>query len=522
LFNAYCRVLKELSPKVFVFENVYGLPSANGGGPWKEIIAAFSQLGYRLSAEVLDAADYGVPQHRERLIMVGYKVGDFTFPQPTHGPDSDGEVPLVAVEEAIDDLQSPTEPYHNNLGGLYGHLLPLVPEGLNYSYFTAEMSHPEPLFAWRSKFHDLLYKVRRNEPCRTIKAQPGKFTGPFHWKNRHFTVPELKRLQSFPDTYKLVGSFGVVMHQIGNSVPPRLAEVIAISVREQLLDPVRKLTYKVRAKGFRSTFRNRQRARSRQFADVARTAIQEQYGSGRPELQMKLTAAERRRTVYHLNPDSLFDRSHLVNAALPNALLPLYRVEVTEAGSHVDIKFDRIEPNVSGKATVHIEGLRKYMPEFDSVHLEGNIDSVEDVFHAWAAIEDCLVKRSRFYSLIDIYGHYANRGDTVRVTSNWEIAEKKPVVAVLNYFGDSLRCGDFIDRDALAEGAGIQGPKLDAVIASLRAVRFDVRSSRTHPIIGDGRILCTYPFPLLSPRALVESRVRLAIEEQESGLSIAS
>ena len=62
--------------------------------------------------------------------------------------------------------------------------------------------------------------TQRRLALSTIKARPGKFTGPFHWKNRHFTVPELKRLQSFPDDYEIVGTFDRVVEQIGNSVPP--------------------------------------------------------------------------------------------------------------------------------------------------------------------------------------------------------------------------------------------------------------------------------------------------------------
>jgi len=240
LFEAYCKVLKTIHPKVFVFENVYGLPGANGGKPWREICAAFADLGYMLSAEVLDAADYGVPQHRERLFIVGvlHGLNTFRFPSPTHGPDSEDQRPLTSVLNAIGDMQSDDEPFHE-LDGLYGHLLSKVPEGLNYSFFTQEMGYPRPHFAWRSKFHDFLYKVDRNNPARTIKAQPGKFTGPFHWKNRHFTIAELKRLQTFPDEYQLIGTFGTVMEQIGNSVPPLLAKVLATSVKEQVLRQTR-------------------------------------------------------------------------------------------------------------------------------------------------------------------------------------------------------------------------------------------------------------------------------------------
>jgi len=145
LFESYCHILEVLKPQVFVFENVYGLPGANDGGPWREICQAFSALGYSLTAEVVDSADYGVPQHRERLIIVGYKKAgrDFIFPEPTNGPDSSSGRPLVTVSEAVADLQDPDEPNHE-FDGLYGHLLPLVPEGLNYSFFTREMGYPKP------------------------------------------------------------------------------------------------------------------------------------------------------------------------------------------------------------------------------------------------------------------------------------------------------------------------------------------------------------------------------------------
>ena len=233
LFKSYCSVLSILRPKVFVFENVYGLPGANGGRAWREILEAFSSIGYQLHAQVIDSADYGVPQHRERLFLVGHCEGRFTFPLPTHGPDSPSGRPLVTVRDAIADLQPPEERAHSGPGGLYGHLLPLVPEGLNYAFFTREMGHPEPVFAWRSKFHDFLYKVDPDCPCRTLKARPGKFTGPFHWKNRHFTRDELKRLQSFPDDYEIVGSDNKVLEQIGNSVPPELAQILATGVSQE-------------------------------------------------------------------------------------------------------------------------------------------------------------------------------------------------------------------------------------------------------------------------------------------------
>ena len=508
LFQAYCRILRELTPEVFVFENVYGLPGANGGGPWRDIIKAFTNLGYQIQAEVVDAADYGVPQHRERLVMVGSRSGEFVFARPTHGPDSDGGHPLVSVETAIADLQDPAEPFHGSLGGMYGDLLPLVPEGLNYAFFTAEMGHPEPVFAWRSKFHDLLYKACRDEPCRTIKAQPGKFTGPFHWKNRHFTVAELKRLQTFPENYELVGGYGKVLEQIGNSVPPKLAQAVALSVKEQLLERTPKLALALRPFGFSSTFRQRQRERSKTFGKIARAAIAEQFGA-RPITTVKITPDSSEQ--YILNPRTLFDRRRHINVELRSLdrTGPVFDVAVAVSASHIDIKFNARD-DAKGRVEIEISGLRKYLPGFETLSLAGRIARAEDAFHAWGAIEDSLVLRSRFFTLIDIYGHYANRGDTVRVVGMFDLDCKSTLTRALNLFSSSANCGDFVNEAFLRKALGTERSETASVVDAMREIRFDLRTSSTHPIIGAGRVLCTYPFPLLSPRALVESRVQLS------------
>ncbi len=513
LFLEYCRILDEIQPEVFVFENVYGLPGANGGQPWAEITAAFAKRGYQLKAEVVDAADYGVPQHRERLILVGHKSGDFVFPLPTHGPDSRGDLPLLSVEAAVADLQSSGEPYHDNLGGMYGHLLPLVPEGLNYSFFTAEMKHPEPVFAWRSKFHDLLYKVDRHAPCRTIKAQPGKFTGPFHWKNRHFTEKELKRLQSFPDEYSLVGTRGKVQEQIGNSVPPRLAFVVAHSVKEQLFERSSSPLFATRPAGFTSTFRQRQRERTKHFSDIASKAIAAQYsGKSRPD-----AASVAGTSTYLMLATGLYERER-VDSVPVGFNGRKYEVRVSESDKHIALEINQLDQSAPEISSVRITGLQKYLPHFDTLELRATVSDIEDIFHCWAVIEEALTSRSRFFTLIDIYGHYANRGDTVDIVSEWHVITSKAVLRVLNHFGSTAHCGVFESAQVICNDTGLDIQAFREAVARLREVRFDIRSSATHPIIKGDAVICTYPFPLLSPRAMVVSKAQPLIGQVPKGL----
>jgi len=438
LYEAYCNILDELDAEVFVFENVYGLPGANGGGPWKEITGAFADHGYDLNAVVIDAADYGVPQHRERLFMVGSRGAHFEFPMPTVGPDSDTGKPLVSVLDAIGDLQSKNERYGKGLGGLYGHLLPEVPEGLNYAFFTAEMGHPEPVFAWRSKFHDLLYKVNKNTPCRTIKANPGKFTGPFHWKNRHFTISELKRLQTFPDDYELVGSYSQVLEQIGNSVPPRLAMVLAESIKEQLLRAKQDRKHKLRPDGFKSTFRQRQRERSSEFKEVAQRVIRQKYGKVQqyidPDSVKPIT--ERCYVQYR----NLFERD--VSNKKPKGD-GVYKLVLTEAGSFLRQDIDQVTGADAESVAVEISvtGLRKYLPRFESFRLDASIRKEDSLFACWREIEVVLTQRSQFFTLIDIYGHYANRGDVVDVSTNIS-GPSSALWEMITYFSQTANCQD--------------------------------------------------------------------------------
>ena len=498
LFERFCEILAIVRPKVFVFENVYGLPGANAGKPWKRILNAFANLGYWLNFEIVDAADYGVPQHRERLFLVGCRGKMFRFPMPTHGPDSRSGQPLVSVAEAISDLQNPEERPSKGPGGLYGHLLPQVPAGLNYSFFTAEMGHPKPVFAWRSKFHDLLYKVDPDYPCRTLKAQPGKFTGPFHWHNRHFTIPELKRLQSFPDEYHLEGSGPVILEQIGNSVPPKLAHAIALAVRQQFFDGLN-VDFEERPIGFKSTFRSRQRERSKTFRLIAAAAIERQTATGEIEAEPR---------VFDENYSiSLQDFFGIEKLASPSGDSSSAEVNVKDGGDRLTVNFNASGSSDRGIGRICLSGLSKYLQRIDSIEVDCRLKSIRDVFFLWWVIQDAMIQRSRFFSIIDVYGHYANRGDTVRVSGSYGLAQGDPAARALDFFLKSANCGGFLARSVLAASLEVSSMQLSHLVERLREIRMDVRTSASHPILGQDRILCTYPFPLLSHRALVVSRV---------------
>jgi DNA (cytosine-5)-methyltransferase 1 len=236
LLQAYTRVLHEARPHRFVLENVYALTYNNKASrpAYERLTSEIAAAGYHCEAKVLNAADYGVPQARPRLFIIGVPKDEPlpTLPPPTNGGHwerrSTGatERPHITAGEALADLVTEPEP-GEVVNGRYGHLLPDIPPGDNYLYYTDRRGHPNPLFRWRSKYWSFLLKLSPDKPSPTIQAQPGPYVGPFHWENRRLRAGELKRLFSYPDSFDFAGSRASIQAQIGNSVPPRLAEQVA-------------------------------------------------------------------------------------------------------------------------------------------------------------------------------------------------------------------------------------------------------------------------------------------------------
>jgi DNA (cytosine-5)-methyltransferase 1 len=244
LLDDYLRFLEALRPKAYLMENVFGLAYRNQSAPFfNRLCDGIEAAGYSLRHQVLNAADYGVPQNRQRLFIIGSSDGrELAHPAATHWgqherrrPPADVEhlLPHVTAGEALVGVVAEAEP-GEEVNGKWGHLLPAIPAGGNYLHYTEELGHPEPLFKWRSRYWTFLLKLDPERPSPTLQGQPGPYVGPFHWDNRRLRLPELKRLHGFPDGYHLEGTRRDAQLQVGNAVPPLLAEVVSAAIRDQL------------------------------------------------------------------------------------------------------------------------------------------------------------------------------------------------------------------------------------------------------------------------------------------------
>lgn len=257
MFKYYVAVVKLVSPKYFVMENVPNLLTAEGGYFRKEIEELFNDMGYSLQYGVLNASDYGVPQNRRRAVIIGKLGGDAPcLPKPKSN--------TVTIWNAISDLaflesgegqdeqaykMPPESEYEKllrkNSEVLYNHVatkhsalalerLALIPPNAGREVLPKE-------HLTKSIYSGTWTRMRKDEISVTITTRfdtpsSGKFTHPF--LNRAITVREAARIQSFPDTFRFVGNKGSQMKQVGNAVPPLLAaavaEVIMKDMKEEL------------------------------------------------------------------------------------------------------------------------------------------------------------------------------------------------------------------------------------------------------------------------------------------------
>lgn len=259
LYLDFIRLVKELKPRAFVVENVPGLAALFGGEVKQRIIEEFSKLGYAVNAQVLNASDYGVPQNRRRIVFIGLKGKiPFEFPSPTHFGEKGtkrasekkitvenaiGDLPLLKRERDAEELEyakPPLTEYQKTMRKgskkIYNHvtsnhtkqtveIIALVPEGGNYKDLPTK-------FRGTRNFHVAWTRLHSKKPSPTIDTGHRHHFHPS--ENRVPTVREAARIQSFPDTFKFLGTKTSQYKQVGNAVPPLLAAAIGKKLLEYL------------------------------------------------------------------------------------------------------------------------------------------------------------------------------------------------------------------------------------------------------------------------------------------------
>lgn len=241
--GAYLKFIEVIQPKVLLLENVKGLLYNGKDEGLRFLRDQLQKINktkgtcYELSVAVLNCADFGVPQSRERVFLIAERSGlPFDAPKPTHF--SADQAKAIGAErhrtawDALWDLDSDEWPKHLNSSGKWAALLPTIPEGRNYLWHTPK-SEGLPLFGWRTRYWSFLLKLAKNRPSWTIQAEPGPATGPFHWRSRKLSIRELCRLQTFPDTFEIIGDYRSCHRQIGNAVPPAITEILGLEIRRQ-------------------------------------------------------------------------------------------------------------------------------------------------------------------------------------------------------------------------------------------------------------------------------------------------
>lgn len=483
LFQEYARLLATLKPKGFLFENVYGIIGAQGGRPWHDILDYFTRAGYKLFYRVLDAADYGVPQHRERLIIVGLRDGLYHFPRPLFGPDSTDNTPFYSASTAIESAPLDDNGIPPVIGGRYGNLIPEIPPGLNYSYFTEKMGNPNAIFAWRSKFSDFMYKADPDAPVRTIKAQGGQYTGPFHWENRHFTVPEYKRLQTFPDDYIISGGRQTQIQQIGNSVPPQLARILALTIRSQVFN--RSIPFRLDSLDEKDVlgFRKRKALLTKQYQAKAKAALKKHTVPAVLKTGSELLYASLDSSFgFIASSERLSHQDYLINVARKKEL----SVSVISQSS---------EP-ASTSITLQIVPADTWTLPYSCISAKGSGDDRLLLTIVWKAIEYTLSSISLKADLVQLSGYYQYPSQISCVLTGDGLPLSSTILEVITN-GAATR--KLLSEEEMALKLGTAVADINAIAKQLRKLGYEVRNHNTNSQIPNGYWLIPYEFPTLTP-----------------------
>lgn len=230
MFYHYATFLKKLQPKMFIFENVKGLLTHDGGKTYQTICDIFSQEGYEVCHQVLNAVDYSVPQKRERLITIGLRKDlvdkcVFSFPKK-----HDKKLVVRDIRLDVNPPKSECERY----SAYKEKVFKLVPPGGYWKDIDPNIAKEYMKSCWYmgGGRTGILRRISLDEPCLTVLTSPGmKQTDRCHpIEVRPFSYRENARIQTFPDDWVFYGKLTEKYKQVGNAVPVNLAKEIGLEI----------------------------------------------------------------------------------------------------------------------------------------------------------------------------------------------------------------------------------------------------------------------------------------------------
>lgn len=246
LYREIFRCLRLVKPKYFVVENVKGLASLYKGKFLRRMLAGFRRCGYRVRWQILDAKDYGIPQHRERIFIIGVRKDlkvDYKFPDKTHGPRLQR---CVTLKDAIGKLPKPkkNEYFHDDYWPFFYMSRNRRADWNSVSYTIQAMAQHIPLHP-------------SCPPMKRVGKDKFRFTESKK-KYRRLSVRECARIQTFPDNFEFGGSLESQYRLVGNAVPPLLARKIAESIKSmEMKQPIAIATVTQRRTGERQGIRQK-------------------------------------------------------------------------------------------------------------------------------------------------------------------------------------------------------------------------------------------------------------------------
>ena len=230
----YLRIIKEVKPKAFLFENVAGLKSIHGGELYGEILQQLTACGYTVSAHSYQVAEFGIPQFRDRVFFIGARNGNLVPPmKPTHGNNAQSVTNYRTASEALRFLPEPglASDIPNHIGRKHSRRIIT-------RYQKLEFGERDP--------KTRINKLNPARPSFTIIVGSDKGGGKGHvhpFVPREVTPRESARMQTFPDWWEFHGTGRHVIRQVGNAVPPLFAAVLAEHVKMHVFGAKKKKSY---------------------------------------------------------------------------------------------------------------------------------------------------------------------------------------------------------------------------------------------------------------------------------------